>query len=160
KFNFLLVTVVFTLLMSHGLYAQSQYISGTVVDQTGAVIAGAHVKVEDQAKMVVVRESNTDTSGRFQALDIQPGAYLITVEMSGSKKAQNQVNLDVNTKLDMGQIKLEVGEVTAEVAVTASTPLVQTTTMEKSYLVSNNQIQQLPMNGRDWMTLMSTVPGV
>jgi hypothetical protein len=160
RWSLWLMTACLLLILAPMAMAQSQYISGTVVDPSGAVIAGAQVKVEDQAKKVVVRESTTDSSGRFQALNLQPGAYLITVEMAGFKKSQNQVNLDVNTKVDIGQIKLEVGEVTAEVSVTASTPLVQTTTMEKSYLVESQQIQQLPMNGRNWVALMSTVPGM
>jgi len=155
-----LLTACLLLILAPMAMAQSQFISGTVVDQTGAVVAGAQVKVLDQAKNLVVRELTTDSSGRFQALSLQPGKYLITVEMSGFKKSENQVNLDVNTKLDIGQIKLEIGEVTAEVEVSASTPLVQTSSMEKAFLVEPNQIQQLPMNGRDWVALMSTVPGM
>ncbi len=140
--------------------AQSQFVNGTVVDQTGAVVAGAQVNFEDQDKKVVVRQLTTDSSGRFQAMNLQPGNYSITVEMAGFKKAQTSIKLDVNTKMDVGLIKLEVGEVTAEVSVSATTPLVQTSTMEKSFLVESQQIQQLPMNGRNWVALMKTMPGV
>ena len=66
----------------------------------------------DAAKGGIARQTNTDQSGRFQAIDIQPGKYVITVEKTGFKKAEVAVTLDVNAKLDVGQIKLEVGNVT------------------------------------------------
>ena len=148
------------LVLSPRVMAQSQYISGTVVDQSGAVVRGAQVKIEDEAKKSVAREVTTDENGRFQPLNLQPGPYLITVETAGFKKAQNRVVLDVNTKLDVGQIVMEVGKMTQEVAVAEMVPLVQTNTMEKAYLVDQQQILELPMNGRNWTALMATIPGV
>ena len=61
----------------------------------------------------------------------------------------------------MGQIKLEVGNVTEAVSVDAgSLPLITTNTMEKAFLVDRTQIAELPMNGRNWVSLMSTIPGM
>ena len=142
------------------LMAQSQTISGAVVDPSGGVVPGAQIKIVDASKGTLAREVVTDETGRFQALNLQPGAYTITVEMAGFKKAQNNINLDVNTKLDVGQIKLEVGQVSEIVNVTGEMPAVQTTTMEKAFVVDTMQITQLPMNGRNWVALMSTVPGM
>ncbi len=151
--------VFLIVMMAPALMAQSQTISGTVLDQSGAVIPNAQVKITDTAKGVT-REVVTDETGRFQAINMQPGTYLITVEMSGFKKAELPFTLDVNSKLDVGQIKLEVGQMTQVVSVTEALPTVQTNTMEKAFLVEPKQIQELPMNGRNWVALMSTVPGM
>ena len=141
--------------------AQSQNISGTVADASGGLIPAAAVKIMDAAKGGIAREVNTDDAGRFQAINIQPGKYLISVEKTGFKKAELTVTLDVNSKMDVGQIKLEVGNVTEAVSVDAeSTPLVTSNTMEKAFLVDRTQIAELPMNGRNWVSLMSTVPGM
>lgn len=156
----LLCSLLLLALAAPSLMAQSQTVSGTVVDASGAVIPGAHVQITDTSKGTVAREVITDEIGRFQAINMQPGAYTITVEQTGFKKAQSNFTLDVNTKLDVGQIKLEVGQVNEVVNVTGEAPMVQTNTMEKAYLVDTKQIQELPMNGRNWVALMSTVPGM
>ena len=109
--------------------AQSQNITGIVVDASGGLVPAASVKIEDVAKGGTARETSTDESGRFQAMNIQPGRYVISVEKSGFKKAEITVTLDVNTKLDVGQIALAVGNVTEAVSVEAeSSPLVATNT--------------------------------
>jgi len=80
---------------------------------------------------------------------------------SGFKKTELAVTLDVNSKMDVGQIKLEVGNVTEAVSVdAAASALVTSNTMEKAFLVDRTQIAELPMNGRNWVSLMSTVPGM
>ena len=56
----------------------------------------------DAAKGGVARQTNTDNMGRFQAIDIEPGSYVIGVEKTGFKKSELTVTLDVNTKLDVG----------------------------------------------------------
>jgi len=141
--------------------AQSQYISGTVVDASGGVIPGATVQITDAAKGGVARQTTTDNMGRFRAIDIQPGVYVIGVEKQGFKKTEVRVTLDVNTKLDIGNISLTVGAVAENVQVSAeATPVVTTNTMDKSYVVDKMEISELPMNGRNFTSLMSTVPGM
>jgi hypothetical protein len=148
-------------LIAQPMMAQSQYISGTVVDPTNAVVPQASVKIVDAAKGNTVREISTDISGRFQAIDIEPGRYTINVEKTGFKKAQITVTLDVNTKLDVGQVLLTVGSLTDVVSVEAdATPVVTTNSMDKSYVVDKTEMSELPMNGRNFTSLMSTVPGM
>ncbi len=148
-------------LCTQPLMAQSQNVSGTVIDTTGAVIPEATVRVVDAAKGGVTREALTDSSGRFQAINIQPGSYVVTVEKAGFKKVELPFTLDVNAKLDLGKIQLSVGQLSEVLSVTAETvPQVQTNTMEKAYLVNQVQIASLPMNGRNWVALMNTVPGM
>src|SRR5262245_35035243 len=87
-------------------FAQSQLISGTVTDEKGAVIQSAKVTITDEAKKSVIREVTTNDNGRFEALNIQPGLYSIAVEAPGFKKLEiSNVKLDVNTKLDIGEVK-------------------------------------------------------
>src|SRR5258708_3590810 len=149
------------LLVASNAYAQSQAISGTVVDEKGGVIPNATVKIVDEAKKTLVREVTSDDAGRFQALNVQPGLYTVTVEAKGFKKLEHlKVTLDVNTKLDVGELKLTIGEVSEVVSVTGEQPLIQTNTGEKAYAVDAKQIQELPLNGRNWVALMSTIPGV
>ena len=154
------LAILFTL-CPQALMAQSQNISGTVIDSSGAVVPQASVKITDAAKGGLARETMTDGTGRFQAINIQPGNYLIAVEKTGFKKVEVPVKLDVNAKLDVGNIQLAVGQMAEVVSVNAeNTVQIQTNTMEKAYLVDTKQISSLPMNGRNWVALMNTVPGL
>ncbi len=156
-----ILSAILLTLIAQPIRAQSQNVSGTVVDASGGIIPGAAIKIMDVAKGGTARQTSTDDSGRFQAIDIQPGKYLISVEKTGFKKAELQLTLDVNSKVDVGQIKLEVGNLTEVVSVTAdTTALVTSNTMEKAFLVDRIQIAELPMNGRNWVSLMNTVPGM
>ena len=148
-------------LFTQTLMGQSQNISGTVVDASGAVVPEASVQITDVAKGGVARQTTTDSQGRFQAINIQPGRYLIGFEKAGFKKVEVPVTLDVNSKLDVGQVKLEVGTLTDTVSVFAeATPMVTTNTADKAYLVDKTQMSELPMNGRNFTSLMNTVPGM
>src|SRR3974377_1793711 len=92
-------------LLTQPLMAQTQSLSGTVVDTTGAVIPQASVKITDIAKGVT-RELMTDSAGPFNATDVQPGRYQVAVEKAGFKKAEVTLTLDVNAKVDVGKIEL------------------------------------------------------
>src|SRR5581483_7151054 len=150
-----------SLLSPLGLAQNMATISGTVLDQSGATVAGASVKIEDQVKNVLVREARTDARGRFEALYLQPGVYTVRVEAAGFKTLSRAgVTLDVNTKVFDDNFQLEVGGVTETVSVTSDIPLVQTSTSEKSFLVEQKQIADLPINGRYFNALVATLPGV
>src|ERR1022692_3558980 len=62
-------------LIAQPIVAQSQNISGSVVDASGGIVPGAAVKITDVAKGGTARQTSTDNAGRFQAMDIQPGHY-------------------------------------------------------------------------------------
>jgi len=147
-------------LLEQPLTAQSQNISGAVVDTSGAVIPEAKVLITDVAKGGTARETLTDQAGRFKAIDIQPGRYVISIEKTGFKKAELTLTLDVNAKVDVGQITLQVGQLSEILSVTAETVPIETSTAEKAYLVNQIQISELPMNGRNFTSLMSTIPGM
>ncbi|MEI9974508.1 MAG: carboxypeptidase regulatory-like domain-containing protein [Ignavibacteriota bacterium] len=156
-----LLAALFLTLSAHPVLAQSQYISGTVVDTSGSSVPDATVTIQDAVKGGPARQVTSDQAGRFEAINIEPGRYIIGVQKTGFKKAEVTVTLDVNTKLDVGQIRMTVGNLTDVVSVEAdATPVVTTNTMDKSYIVDKTQMSELPMNGRNFTSLMSTVPGM
>ncbi len=142
------------------LMAQSQPVSGTVIDASGGVIPDATVTIKDLNKNEVVRTVQTDANGRFRELDIQPGRYQVTIEHPGFKTASVSFDVDINRTVALGNIVMSIGEVSQSVAVNEVAPPVDTDSMDKAYLVDQEQISQLPMNGRNWVALMSTVPGM
>jgi hypothetical protein len=155
-----LAAILLTLLAQPGM-AQTQYISGTVVDASGGFVPDAAVKIQDAVKGGPGRQTSTDQAGRFQAIDLEPGRYTISVEKSGFKKSEVTVTLDVNVKLDVGTVKLAVGNVSDVVSVEAdATPVVTTNTMDKSYIVDKTEISDMPINGRNFTSLMTMVPGM
>ena len=143
------------------LMAQSQNISGTVVDASGGIVPGASVEITDVAKGGIARQTTSDNLGRFQAINIQPGRYVISVQKTGFKKAELPITLDVNAKLDVGAIRLDIGNVSEVLSISAeANQVVTTNTMDKAYLVDRVQMSELPMNGRNFTSLMSTIPGM
>jgi hypothetical protein len=153
--------LLLSIFLSQSTMAQSQNISGTVVDASGAVVPEATVTIKDVVKGETARQATTNQEGRFQAISIEPGKYLIVVEKPGFRKANVATTLDVNTKLDVGQISLQVGNLSDIVTVEAeATPVVTVNTMDKSFVVDKTQMSELPMNGRNFTSLMSTVPGM
>lgn len=157
---FLLGLLLFTLCTRQPLMAQSQPVTGTVVDTSGAAVPDATVTITDLNKNQVVKTASTDANGRFSELNIQPGRYSVAIEKPGFKKAQISFDVDVNRQVGLGNITLAVGEVSETVAVNEVAPPVDTDSMDKAYLVNRIQISQLPLNGRNWIALMSTVPGM
>lgn len=152
--------LLLTLCIQQPLMAQSQPVSGTAVDSSGAAITDASVTITDLNKNQVVKTTNTDSSGHFNELDIQPGRYAVTIEKPGFKKTAISFDVDVDRQVALGTITLTVGAVNQTVAVNEVAPPVDTDSMDKAYLVDHEQISQLPMNGRNWIALMSTVPGM
>src|SRR5579875_4050952 len=93
------------------LMAQSQPVTGTVIDPSGAAIPGATVTITDLNKNQVVKTATTDANGRFSELNIQPGRYSVAIQKTGFKKAQVSFDVDVNRQVALGNITLAVGEV-------------------------------------------------
>ena len=91
RFTFALLLACLFMLMAQPVMAQSQNISGAVVDTSGGLVPDATVKIVDAEKGGAARQINTDQAGRFLAINIQPGKYLISVEKTGFKTAEVSV---------------------------------------------------------------------
>jgi hypothetical protein len=134
-------------------------ILGTVTDSTGAVMPGATVTLTN-AGTGLVRSLTTNANGEYTAPSLPTGRYTVKGELSGFKTVMVAgVDLGVDQHLRIN-VKLEVGGVEESVTVTGSSPLIQTSTSELGTTVSEEQIKTLPLNGRNFVNLTRTVPGV
>lgn len=143
-------------------YAQATTgeIRGVVQDPQQAVIPGAKVTLTNVGESAVVRQVETQADGAFLLTPLLPGTYDLTVEATGFKKyTQAGIVLNVNDKLGLPAITLEVGTANESVNVESSAVQLETVTAERSGLANGRQMVDLPLNGRNYTTLLQTVPG-
>src|SRR5262245_53503181 len=142
-------------------FGQSGAIQGTLVDANGAAITKAKVVLIDEDKGLTVRETTTDKDGVFQLLPLQRGTYTLKVEGQGFKTMERKgLVLDAYQIMNLGNVKMEVGGIESTVSVTAEAPLVETVTAQKSFVISSQQVTGVSTNGRDFRSLLRTLPGV
>jgi hypothetical protein len=142
-------------------FAQNGQIQGTLVDPAGAAIPGGHIQLRDTAKGVIVKEVESGGDGSFNFQPLGAGNYAITAESSGMKKLERTgITLDVNQILNLGNVPLSLGSTSEQVTVEASSPLVETSTSQKSFTINSAQVLETPLNGRDFQSLIRTAPGV
>jgi hypothetical protein len=134
-------------------------ILGRVADTSGAVIPGAKVTVT-QTETGFTRTLITDSQGEYTAPSVPTGTYTVTAELTGFKTvslANVHLGVDQKLKLDM---KLDVGQMTETVEIQAETPLLQTSSSDLSATIDEEQIKTLPLNGRNFVSLTRTIPGI
>jgi hypothetical protein len=138
---------------------ESGKIVGTVKDASGAVVADAVVRVTE-TQTNVERITKTDNSGGYVVTELKSGEYTVAVERQGFKKAlQSAFKLDVNQVVRV-DIALAVGSVSEEVVVTAAAPLIESETSSLGQVIEQNQVHDLPLDGRDFIELAYLTPGV
>src|SRR5579872_5264789 len=134
-------------------------ISGTVFDQSGGAIAGAMVTVTDVARGVS-RPLTADSVGAYSAPNLQPGTYTVRAEANGFQATQHtDVLLEVGKDIRV-DLTLQAGSQTQTVTVTGEVPDVETTNATLGGAISNQTINDLPLNGRDFTRLIQLRPGV
>jgi hypothetical protein len=138
-------------------------ISGTVQDQSGAVVAGANVKAQNPATNFS-RETTSATNGFYRFDQLPVGTYTISVEAAGFKKSVTpSVALSVNDSLTL-DMKLEVGQVSEIVTVSEAPSAVNTETSVLGRTVDNRTLNDLPIlsgaNGRNPLALAPLQAGV
>ena len=134
-------------------------ISGRVTDSSGAVIPGTTVQVQN-VETGLARSVQTDAGGRYEARNLPVGSYTITVQQAGFRtEVRSGVTLTVASEVVVN-FALSVGEVQERVEVTAEAPAIETTTVTLSGLISQQQIRDLPLNGRSFDDLALLTPGV
>jgi hypothetical protein len=149
------------LLASVSLFSQGSQgsISGTVTDQSGAAIAGAKVTITDQQRNVS-RALMTDSSGSYAAPNLIPSTYSVRVEFPGFKNADRRdLLLEVGQEL-RADVSMQTGDQTETVTVTEEAPALNTTNAELGGSLSNQVINDLPLNGRNFENLLDLRPGV
>lgn len=142
-----LVLSVSVLMLCAGARGQAGFgvIVGRVTDATGAVIPGAQVRVTNQATNVT-RGVVSDALGNYEATHLHPALYTVRVEAPGFKRfVHENILLEAlaNVRID---VRLEVGDVTAEVTVSAGAPVVESETAGISQYRPSQQLLDLPLN--------------
>jgi hypothetical protein len=149
------------LILAPAVLAQNGTIQGIVLDPTGASVAGAAVRVIDESRGLTVRETATEPTGIFRAVQLLRGTYTLAIEMKGFKKVERKgLVLDPNQVMDLGVISLELGQTAETITVESEIPLVETSTANRAFTVTSRQVTELSLNGRDFQSLMLTLPGV
>ena len=134
-------------------------ITGTVRDQQGAIVPGATVTIRDQDKGTS-RSFVADSQGAYVAPFLIPGSYEIAVEIQGFKKyVRRGVVLQVNQRARV-DVALEVGGLTESTEVVAMAPLTRTDSGEVGEVIEERAVRELPLNGRNFASLVYLVPGV
>ncbi len=143
--------------------APAQSVTGTILgqvkDASRAVVPAATVSLLHTGTGFL-RTVRTDAAGEYRAPLLPTGTYRVSAELTGFKKAtigNVRVGVDQRVRIDL---ELSVGELTESVDVQAETLLLQTSSSDLSSTVESRQIEAMPLNGRNFVTLTRTIPGV
>jgi len=141
------------------LYAQSESatIVGSVTDSTGAAMPGVTVTIRNTGTNATVA-AQTAADGNFSSPPLQPGSYSASVEAQGFSKMIQNLTLDVDqhARIDFA---LKPGQVTESVTVEANAAVLETQSAELGNVRTTQAINDLPLNGRDFMVLTYLAPG-
>ena len=134
-------------------------IAGTVTDPTGATIPGTDVTLMNLGTNER-RQVRADEQGNYRFLNLLPGNYVVTVEKEGFKTLTRQpITLEVQSNLRI-DLQMALGETSQTVEIVAATPLLQTQESSLAHVVESRSVQDLPLNGRNVLNLITLVPGV
>ncbi len=140
-------------------YAQTESASivGTVMDSSGALMPSVTVSIRN-TQTNVTYSVQTAADGNYTSPPLQPGPYAVTIETSGFAKTTQEVNLDVDqhARLDFA---LKPGQVTESVVVEANAAMLDTQSAAIGNVRTSQAINDLPLNGRDFMVLTYLTPG-
>jgi hypothetical protein len=135
-------------------------ITGTVTDATGGAVVGAAVRLTHDLSRQV-RAFTSDSDGSFVFTNLVPGDYSLRVEMPGFKAYdQRGIPVRAQERVDLHEIKLDIGEVTTTVEVKASTVHVATTSSDRTVAMGRLEIEDRPTRGRNPLALIIGLPGV
>jgi hypothetical protein len=156
----LLISGVFSAICPMAMSQATTSLGGRVTDQSGAVVASAKVTVTS-AGTSASREATTNANGEYQFSQLAPGKYNLTVTASGFEKVEKAgMDLLVGQPASMN-VSLGVASVTSNVVVTTeSEPVLNTTDATLGNAFDAEQVEQLPIEGRNVPDLLSLQPGV
>ncbi len=137
----------------------SASLSGTIKDQSGGVVSGAHVVVENQ-ETAATRTAASTENGDYQIFSLPIGRYELRVTKQGFAEA-----ITTGIRLVVGEsarvdVTLQVGPMSQQIKVNSDAPLVSATTEDVPGLVGEQQVKDLPLNGRSYDLLLTLNPGI
>ena len=137
----------------------SATLSGTVTDQSGAVVSGATVTAKN-VDTGVIRHTTSDGSGSYHVFSLPVGQYQVSASKQGfTEEIRTGVHLVIGQEATV-DLSLQVGEVSEKVTVNEDAPPVNLTTADISGLVGAQQVKGLPLNGRSYDLLLTLNPGI
>jgi Carboxypeptidase regulatory-like domain len=151
-----------TLLFLAALTAHAQIstgsLNGTVVDSSGAVIEGASITLTN-SDTGVLRTTTTTQTGRYSLTEVPPGRYSLGVEKDGFTVVnRGGIILAVNQTLTFDET-LVPGSQAQSVTVNAAAAVIDTSTAANGTAITTEQVQDLPLNGRNFTQLLTLTPG-
>jgi len=156
------LAAVFLFLMCGGRTAAAQSaaaLNGIVKDVSGAVLPDANTTLTN-VRTGTSQTRKTNSAGQYVFVDIQPGAYTLEVSKDGfATQKQTEFTLEVNqtTTIDL---TLQVGTTTTTLSVSAQATKLETSTAELGNVVGTQQVNSLPLNGRNFTQLLLLAPGM
>ncbi|HEV8484407.1 MAG TPA: TonB-dependent receptor [Blastocatellia bacterium] len=157
-----LAMIVITIALNLNVLAQqavtSATLSGRAEDTSGAAVAGATVTVTN-----LERNQNwiakSDERGRYSFLYLPVGSYQLKIEQAGFAAVIKRLTLSVGQALDV-LVQLSVAGVSENVSVSGDVPVIETVRTQVADTVSVQSIENLPLNGRNYLDLALLIPGV
>ena len=158
--KYLVAILISALACAPSLYAQATaQLAGVVTDNTGAVTPGAEV-IATSIGTGVERRATTNDQGTYTLPFLAPGDYRITVQKQGFQKInRDNVRLEVNQTARV-DFSLSVGSVNETIEVVGAAPLIESDSSAIGQVVEKKAIEDLPLNGRNFVQLATLGPGV
>ena len=134
-------------------------LSGRISDQTGAAVPDAAVRATN-VETGISRSTFTNQSGQYQLLELPIGQYEVHASKAGfAEEMRKGISLAVGQNA-IADLSLRIGQVKEQIAVTENVPVVNASTREISGLVGEQQVRDLPLNGRSYDLLLTLNPGI
>lgn len=138
----------------------SSAITGVLVDSTGAAIVGAECTLTSQSTGAS-QTMKTASDGGFTFPNLLAGRYTLTARMAGFKMLESrEIVVTSGETRALNRITMQVGEVRESVTVEAEATAIQTSSSEKSGVITGSQLNDIAVRGRDFFTYLATIPGV
>lgn len=133
-------------------------ITGVVTDSTGSVVPNAGITVTNTATNAV-RQAVSNEAGNYTVPGLVPGPYTVRVEMQGFRSMTRSLDLQVQQTARV-DFTLQVGQVSETIEVSGSAALLTTENATVGTVIENRRIVDLPLNGRNFLQLVSLSPNV
>src|SRR5437016_6722116 len=150
--------LTFVILGSARAQTPTGVISGVVTDPAGARVGGARVTIVN-LDIGLRRSLTTSTEGDFTAVALPAGTYQLTAEATGFHRLERTTVVEAGTTTTVN-LSLQIGDVSEQVTVDDAAPLINYEQHQVGGVVSRKQIENLPLNGRNFLDLAKLEPGV
>jgi outer membrane receptor protein involved in Fe transport len=158
--GFLGCAIFFSLLLAPFLSAQTtSTIAGTIRDTQGLAVAAAEIHATN-GELAIDRSAASESDGTYRLAALPPGIYDLKASKDGFQtKLFTKIEVTLNRTL-VYDITLQVGSMNQIVEVSSAVPLLETTVSSTGSTITPQQIEDMPINGRNYLDLLQLVPGV